>query len=325
MKSVAVLGFDLALSSDITSVMDVLNMSGVTWNRVHKKPKENRFNIKLISVDGEPIHCVGGITLCVHGSIADVAEVDLILIPAIAGNPQKTLQLNQAALPWLKNQFEKGVDIAASSIGVYFLAEAGILNGKSATTHWGFADEFRQCYPDVNLKPEQLITAEGNVFCSGGNVAWMDLCLLLIERYYGAEYVSKTVASAVMHSRRSPEVAYNLVRGKKYHQDEDILIAQEWMEKNYTSPINIEQLAERFKIPSRTFKRRFKAATHESPLNYLQSLRLEEAKKLLESTFHSIENISHTVGYEDLAYFSRLFKRASGATPSAYRKKFSRT
>lgn len=325
MKSVAVLGFDLALSSDITGVMDLFNMSGVTWNRVHEKPKENRFDMKLISVDGNPINCIGDMKLCVHGSIDEVDKPDLILIPTIAGNPEKTLRLNHAAIPWLKDQCEKGVDIAASSIGVYFLAEAGILDGIDATTHWGFADEFQQRYPRVNLKPEQLITAEGNVFCSGGTVAWTDLCLLLMERYYGAEYVSETVASAVMHSRCSPELAYNLARGKKYHQDEGVLAAQNWMEENYTQAINLTQLADKFNMSSRTFKRRFKAATGESPLNYLQALRIEEAKKYLETTTDSIEIIGNAIGYDDLAYFSRLFKRESGMSPSAYRKKFRRS
>jgi len=324
MKSVLVLGFDLALSSDITGVMDLFNMSGVTWNRVHEIPKENKFDVNLVSVDGQPIHCIGDVKICVHGSIQDFKNPDLILIPAIAGNPIKTLELNKKVMPWLREQNKKGVDIAASSIGVYFLAEAGILDGIDATTHWGFSSEFKKRYPSVNLKPEQLITAQDNIFCSGGSVAWIDMSLLIMERYFGAQYVSETVASAVMDSRRSPEVAYNLARGKKYHQDENILVIQEWMDENYNKLINLEQLAEQFSMSSRTFKRRFKAAAGESPLSYLQEIRIEEAKKLLEATSESIEVIGSSIGYEDLPYFSRLFKRLAGVSPAAYRRKFNR-
>jgi len=325
MKSVVVLGFDLALSSTITGAMDLFNMSGVTWNLLNDKPKQNYFDVKLVSVDGMPIHCIGDVTLNVHGSIEDIDKPDLILVPTIAGNPEKTLALNKTAIPWLRDQYEKGVDIASSSIGVYFLAEAGILDGKDATTHWGFAEEFQQRYPKVKLKPEQLITADGNVFCSGGSIAWSDLGLLLMARYYGNEYVSETVASAVMDSVRSQEETYNLSRGKKYHQDEEILVVQNWMETHYAESINLEQLAEKFNMSSRTFKRRFKAATKETPLGYLQSFRIEAAKKMLEVSSNSVESISLSVGYEDLASFSRLFKRLAGSPPTVYRKKFRRS
>jgi len=322
MKTILVLGVDLALASTITGIMDIFNMSGVTWNRLNHKPRDHNFNVRLLSVDGKPINCMGDVNLEMHGCIDDFTEADLVLIPTLAGNPEKTMALNQAAIPWLKHHYDNGADIAGFSTGVYFLAEAGILNEKAATTHWGFAEPFQKRYPQVNLTPEQLITADGNVFCAGGTVACLDLCLLFLERYYGNEYASETATSAVVDAVRNSQLAYDLARSKKYHQDEDVLAIQAWLEEHYRESINLESLSEQFNMSTRTFKRRFKLATGETPLVYLQSLRIEGAKKKLELSTDSIENISQEIGYEDMAFFSKLFKRLTGLSPTNYRKKF---
>ncbi len=322
MKTIVVLGVDLAMASTITGIMDIFNMSGVTWNRMKNKPRDHHFDVRLVSVDGENINCMGDVNIKMHGSINDITHADLILIPNFAGNSDKTLQLNQAAIPWIKKHYENGADIAGFSTGVFFLAEAGILKNKNATTHWGVAEEFKNRYPDVLLTPEKLITADGNVFCAGGSVACMDLCLLMLERYYGNEYASETARSAVVDAVRNSQLAYDLARSKKYHQDQDVLDIQSWLEEHYSESINLENLAEKFNMSTRTFKRRFKAATGETPLNYLQGLRIEGAKKKLEQGTDSVEHISEEVGYEDMAFFSKLFKRLTGLSPTGYRKKF---
>ena len=312
----------MALASTITGIMDIFNMSGVTWNRLKHKPRDYHFDVRLVSVDGESINCMGDVNLKMHGSIDDVTDADLILIPTLAGNPEKTMELNHLVIPWLKHHYDKGADIAGFSTGAYFLAEAGILDNKQATTHWGFAEPFQKRYPKVNLTPEQLITADGNVFCAGGTVACLDLCLLFLERYLGNEYASETASSAVVDAVRNSTLAYDLARSKKYHQDEDVLAIQSWLEEHYSELINLENLSEQFNMSTRTFKRRFKLATGETPLVYLQSLRIEAAKKKLELGSASIEKISEEIGYEDMAFFSKLFKRLTGMSPTHYRKKF---
>ena len=324
MKTIVVLGVDLALASTITGIMDVFNMSGVTWNRLNHKPRDHHFDVRLISVNGEPINCMGDVNIKMHGSIKDISHADLILVPTLAGNPEKTMALNQAAIPWLKHHYDQGADIAGFSTGAYFLAEAGILNNKQATTHWGFAEPFKARYPQVKLTPEQLITADGNVFCAGGTVACLDLCLFFLERYFGNEYASETASSAVVDAVRNSQLAYDLARSKKYHQDEDVLAIQAWLEEHYSESINLESLSDQFNMSTRTFKRRFKLATGETPLAYLQSLRIEGAKKKLELSTESIEKISEQIGYEDMAFFSKLFKRLTGLSPTQYRKKFIR-
>lgn len=324
MKTIVVLGVDLALASTITGIMDVFNMSGVTWNRFNHKPRDHHFDVRVVSVDGKPINCMGDVHIKMHGSINDITHADLILVPTLAGNPEKTMELNQAAIPWLKHHYDQGADIAGLSTGAYFLAEAGILNNKLATTHWGFAEPFKVRYPQVKLTPEQLITADGNVFCAGGTVACLDLCLFFLERYFGNEYASETASSAVVDAVRNSPLAYDLARSKKYHQDEDVLAIQAWLEEHYSESINLENLSDQFNMSTRTFKRRFKLATGETPLAYLQSLRIEGAKKKLELGSESIEKISVEIGYEDMAFFSKLFKRLTGLSPTQYRKKFIR-
>lgn len=324
MIKVTIAGFDYAFSTAITGVLDLFSLAGVTWNRIQGLPIAPKFQVKIASLNGEPIQCSNGVQLVAHCRFSDVEDSDLILVPTIAGNIARTLESNKKLVHWIKQEYERGADLASNCTGAFLLAEAGILNHKTATTHWGFSEQFHLQYPKVNLTPEQLITADQNVFCAGGGMAWFDLALHLIGRYCGHEIARETAKAYVIDIGRNNQSAYAMVPGKKYHQDNDILLTQHWMEENFSNPINLDKLAQRFNLTPRTFKRRFKLATNGTPLDYLRALRLKEAKKILETEQCSIESIAHRVGYEDQSSFSRLFKRESGLTPGAYRIKFGR-
>lgn len=324
MRQVTVLGFDYAFASAITGVMDLLSMAGVTWNRIHGKPAEKQFDVVIATADGQPIQCTNGIEIKAHKAIDDVLHTDLLLVPTIAGNIGKTLQLNQSVLPWLRMHYEQGADIASNCTGAFLLAESGLLDNKKATTHWGFIDEFTQRYPNVQLQADQLITADGSVFCSGGGMAWLDMALFLIERYCGYDVAMESSKSFVIDIGRGSQTAYSCVLGKKYHNDDAILMLQDWLEGNVKESITIDLLAKKAAMTERTLKRRFKKATGESPIAYLQILRVEAAKKLLERSRLTVEAITHAVGYEDVSSFIRLFKTQTSLSPSAYRARFSR-
>lgn len=324
MFKVTVLGFEKAYASAITGALDLFALAGVTWQRMQGEPPNPFFDVQLASLGNKPIQCINQLQLSSHIAIEDVSQTDLLLIPTIGGAIEPVLANNRGLLPYIQEHYLAGADIASNCSGAFFLAESGILDKKDATTHWGYAEKFRMSYPQINLRPEKLITQDGQIYCSGGGMAWFDLALLLIERYCGHDVATNTAKAHVLDLARGNQAAYAQVRSKKYHQDEDILFCQEWLENHFAEPIKIDSLANMVNLAPRTFARRFKRATEQSPLQYLQSLRIEAAKKLLESQNKPAEQITNQVGYDDLSSFTRLFKQQTGLSPSQYRKKFKR-
>ncbi|KXI30786.1 GlxA family transcriptional regulator [Paraglaciecola hydrolytica] len=324
MFNVTILGFNQAYASAITGALDLFALAGVTWQRMQGISPTPYFNVQIATIKKQPLRCINQLEIRSHIAIEDVKQTDLLLIPTIGGSLLNVLADNQALLPHIKRHFDLGADIASNCSGAFFLAEAGLLNGKEATTHWGYAELFRKRYPEVKLCAEKLITSQQNIYCAGGGMAWFDLALLLIERYCGHDVASTTAKAHVIDLSRGQQAAYASIRAKKYHQDPEVLLVQEWLEANYVKPIQISQLPNLVNLTSRTLNRRFKQATEQNPLEYLQNLRIEAAKKLLEKSHDNAQRIVNHVGYDDLSSFTRLFKKHTGLSPSQYAKKFKR-
>ncbi len=225
-------------------------------------------------------------------------------------------------IKWLCRQHQKGAEIASLCSGSFLLAETGLLDGKIATTHWFVKDEFHKRYPQVDLKAERLITEENGLYCSGGGTSGLDLCLYIIEKYHGHEAVLLLSKFLVMDRNRSSQIPYSIFNAQKNHQDTDIIEAQKWIEKHYFKSIFLDDVASKVGMSLRNFKRRFKKATGDSPLVYLQRLRVEAAKSALTKKSSPIETIANKVGYEDIAFFRKIFIRYVGESPSAYRNRF---
>ena len=270
------------------------------------------------------MRCLNQVTIQSHCSIDEVQQTDLIIIPPIGGDIDKTLAHNQALIPYLQHHYEQGASIASICTGAFLLAETGLLNEKSATTHWGYVERFRNRYPQIKLTPEKMLTNEVDLFCASGGTAWLDLSHFLVEKYCGHEVTVQTSKALVFDRERQSQAPYTALIGQT-HQDEEIRKTQVWMEEHFNQKISVEELGGQFGMSSRTFKRRFKSATGYSPLIYLQTLRVEAAKKFLESTNHSIEEITLKVGYEDCSSFIKLFTRMTSVTPNTYRSKFRTT
>ncbi|GAB2705617.1 GlxA family transcriptional regulator [Aliiglaciecola aliphaticivorans] len=324
MHKVTILGFEHAYASAVTGALDIFALAGVTWQRMQGQSPERLFNVQLASVGKRDIVCINQLTLKSQIAIEDVTHTDILIIPTIGGKLEEVLSANRNLLPFLRYFNSNGTDIASNCSGAFFLAEAGILNNKKATTHWGYAETFAKRYPSINLLANKLITQDGNIYCSGGGMAWLDLALLLIERYCGHDVATNTAKAQVLDISRGNQAAYAQLRSKKYHQDAEILKAQEWLETHYHQAISLDQLAKQVSLTNRTFLRRFKSATEQTPFSYLQSIRVEAAKKLLETENDSLEAIVTKVGYEDTRSFTRLFNSLTGLSPSQYRKKFFR-
>ena len=324
MLNVVVVGFDTALASAITGVLDLFALAGVSWNRVQGEEVGRHFNVRLASPDGAPIRCINGIQILAQLSYAEIEDIDMLIVPTIGGPIDEVLAHNSELLDLLRHANREGWTIAGNCTGNFLLAEAGILNGRIATTHWGFKQQFAERYPEVNLTAEQLITRDEHIYCAGGGLAWFDLGLHMIERYVGYEVALQTAKAFVIDYRRDSQLSYSLMRLAKPHKDELVKQVQTWLQQHYAQTFTLDELAQRFSVSKRTLIRRFNAALDSPPNAYLQSLRIEAAQKLLEDTELTVDVVMAEVGYDDASSFRRLFRKHSGLTPTDYRRRFSR-
>lgn len=328
MNTISVIGFDGALASAITGVIDLFRLAGVTWARIQGDEPTPYFQTRLLTAEGEPCRCINGLSLAAHGSWRDIDrddQTDLVVIPTIGAPIEQVLAANPALITWLSafTDAEPGsVRLASNCTGAFLLAEAGLLDGRQATTHWGFSNQFRRRYPAVELHPEKLVTVDGPVACAGGGMAWWDLGIYLVEQFAGAQVARELAKAFVIDAGRTSQAPYSVLQTKRYHSDRAILRLQDWLEQEFREPVSLARLARQAGLTERSLLRRFKQATGDSPTTYLQLLRVEEARRRLESSSASIESITRDVGYEDISSFSRLFRKHTGLSPGAYRARF---
>lgn len=324
MLNIVVVGFDSALASAITGVMDLFALAGVTWNRVQGEEVGRYFDVRIASPDGGSIHCINGIQIAAQLSYANIKQVDALIVPTIGGPIEQVLAQNSALLALLKQADQKGWTIAGNCTGNFLLAEAGILNGRCATTHWGFKEQFAQRYPSVQLTAEHLITRDEHIYCAGGGLAWFDLGLHMIERFVGFDVALQTAKAFVIDYRRDGQLSYSLMRLAKPHKDELVKQVQTWLQVHYADSFTLDELAQRFNVSKRTLIRRFNSALDCPPNAYIQSLRIEAAQKFLEETQLTVDSVMAQVGYEDASSFRRLFRDRTGVTPTEYRRRFNK-
>ncbi len=324
MKTVTVLAMQNTMAATVTSPMDVFYQAGVMWNFFNSTATTPYFDVRLVTSNGKPFRCLNGVRLVPDGSVRDVRRTDLIVVSSIL-YIDKVLTRQGEVVDWLLSMHGRGSHIATICSGAFVLAETGLLDGKTATTHWGFAEQFKKRYPQIELKLERLITDEGTLFCSGGYNAGIDLSLYLVEKYCGHEVALQSSKSMISDIGRTTQAPYCMYQFRKDHSDEQILPIQEWIEKNFNQNFNYDRLARRNGMSRRTMERRFKNATGETPLTYQQSIRVEVAKRLLENESRSFDEITYQVGYEDSSTFRKIFSKQTGLVPTEYRKKFQRS
>lgn len=322
MKRVTILGLNDTSASIVTGPLDIFIYAGTLWNGIFGEPMTLLFEVEVVSLDGGPIKCIGGLEINAHRGIESVEQTDLLIIPSVM-NITQTLAREGDVVPWIKKMYERGAHVAAICTGSFVLAETGLLDGKVATTHWGMTEQFRERYPKVTLKPELLITDYGDLFTAGGSNACFDIGLYLVRKYCGLD-VARKLAKTFLHDldrvSQAPWIAFQCQRG---HTDKEIRRAQERLESHYAEAYNFDDFARELGMSRRTFERRFKAATGDSPLQYLQRMRVEAAKRMLETENLNFDEIAYAVGYEDRSFFSKVFSQIAGLTPKAYRQKWS--
>lgn len=256
--------------------------------------------------------------------IQEVDRTDLILIPSVHGDKKKILTDNAPMLSWIVKQYEGGAAVASMCIGAFVLAGTGLLDGKSCTTHWEFTSEFRQLFPAVKLVEDKIITDENNIYTSGGAYSWLNLILYLVEKYAGREIAVICSKGFQIDFQRDSQSPFIIFSGQKEHEDVAIRKAQEFIEKNVHSKITVDELASMLALGRRNLERRFKKATGNSIMEYIQRVKMEAVKKSLETSRLGVNEAMDKVGYSDPKAFRVIFKKVTGLSPLQYRNRYNR-
>ena len=322
MVSVTVLLFDYALAAAVMGINDLLYFAGNAYQRRHPGSSSGHFQIRLASRDGRPVQVMNRLSLTPHCAISAIAASDVYLVPTIAGDIEQSLADNQWLVDVLRRAGEAGSLLGSNSNGSFFLAEAGLLHGKQATTFWDNVELFRRRYPEVDLRPDQLLIHDGNILCDAGGTSWFDLGLYLVELFCDHQTAMDTAKYFMVDLERAKQLSFTPLASKRHHSDQAILEIQRWLDRHYAEAVCLADVSQRFGLSNRSLARRFKLATGVTPLNYLQEVRLDAAGRQLVQSGASIEDVTHAVGYADISSFIRLFKRRTGYSPSSYRARF---
>lgn len=325
MLNVTVLLLDDNFASTALGPIEVFHAAGLLWNVLTGAEAQPRFRVTVASVDGGGVTSPYAVRLSPQVAIGDVEHADLIVVPASGLDFDTQFARNAALLPWLRDWYGRGAHIAGVCSGAAFLAEAGLLDGRRATTHWAVAEALAHRYPRVDWQPDMFITEDERLLCSGGVYSAIDLSIYLVEKFCGHEVALNCAKSLLVHMPRSHQSGYAVLPLSRPHSDERIRAVEAFIDANYAENLSSETLAARAHMSPRNFIRRFKAATGRLPGNYLQTLRITVAKRMLEEGDLNIQSISLAVGYEDLAFFRSLFRRYTGMAPGEYRGRFGRT
>lgn len=323
MPKITLIAENNCMLSSITGAFEIF----LTANFMKSKGKisDNLFDVHIASVTGKPVKGFGNIQLTPHYSIDEIEHSDFIMIPGIVPSIESQQKNNDKLIKWLKHHYSNGALISSVCTGAFLLAETGLLDGKTVSTNWMFADLFRKRFPNICLETEKLITEENGIITTGAATAYLDLCLYIIEKFDSQELAALCSKAMLIDPNRTAQAPYIIFNFQKNHSDSDILEAQAWMENQFSqTSVSIDKVAKHLGMSPRNFNRRFKSATGDTPNNYLQRVRIESAKRMLETTRKTVDEISYQVGYEDSNSFRKIFRKFTQLSPNLYRSKFSR-
>lgn len=282
------------------------------------------FDVQLVGLAAETPVCGGMYTISTTTLTTDIATTDLVIIPALDGDLGQALEVNKEFIPWIIRQYKQGAEVASLCLGAFLLASTGLIKGRQCTTHWAAVADFRRMFPDVELVEDKLITDEHGIYSSGGAFSYLNLVLYLIEKYAGREMAVLCAKVFQIDIERVSQSAFIVFQGQKEHGDELVKKAQTYIEDNYQEKITIDQLADMLALGRRNLERRFKKATANSVVEYIQRVKIEAAKNSLESSRENVNEVMYHVGYTDPKAFRVTFKRLTGLSPMQYRSKYNR-
>jgi transcriptional regulator GlxA family with amidase domain len=282
------------------------------------------FDVQLVGLSKETSISGGSFTVNAGLLIGDVKKTDLIIIPALDGEITGAIENDKEFIPWIIQQHHDGAEVASLCMGAFLLASTGLVKGKKCATHWMAANDFKRMFPDVELVTEKIITDEQGIYSSGGAFSYLNLILYLIEKFAGREMAVLSSKVFAIEMERTSQSPFIIFQGQKDHADDPIKKAQDYIEQNYQEKISVEQLASLFALGRRNLERRFKKATANTVVEYIQRVKIEAAKMSLENSRESVNEVMYNVGYTDTKAFRSTFKRITGLSPMEYRNKYQR-
>jgi transcriptional regulator GlxA family with amidase domain len=324
---IAILALDGALYSSIIGPMDVFSVA----NELRAAAGQQAFaQVRILRVGRRRPHSFNQLNIHTHDAIDSKDRFDVVILPAMMSANDEQEGVFQAfgspkLVPWLRRQHDQGACLSSVCAGAFLLARTGLLDGRSATTHWNLAAQFHKSYPQVRLHAQKMLIDEHDLITAGGVTAYFDLALHLVRKFGSTELAAGCSKFLLIDPQRNSQSPYQSGQFQKSHADTAILALQQYLEQHYNEKVTLEQMGTIAGLGQRTLLRRFRTATGDSPIMYLQRVRIEAARRQLELSRDSIEEIAWQVGYEDSSSFNRLFRRITGMAPGAYRKRFSLT
>lgn len=318
LRHVTIIGFRKVLGTSITIPMEMLNAADLI-RRINGS-SDQRLHMQLATLDGGDLPMTAGLVLRCDCRLDSISETDLIIVPALWGSPKGVVKQSTPVIEFLRRQHEAGTPICAVGTGSFFLAEAGLLDDRVATTHWHYFNQFEALYPKVHLQRERFITRAGNLYCAGSVNSVRDVMLFFIEENYSADTAHQISRHFTHEIKRSYTAASLRHSPQEQHDDEAVINIQEWLHTRFHTHVTLATLAEHTGMSVRSLNRHFRRATGYTPMQYLQQIRIDNAKELLRETNLSISEVAASVGYNDCSYFTALFRKAISVTPREYRR-----
>jgi transcriptional regulator GlxA family with amidase domain len=307
--------------SSIVGAYKIFTRANAYWKEMGKK---ELFKIQLAGLSEEVEFYEGLFTVRPHTNISAITKTDLVIIPSLNHNYEKAMKGNKPLIEWLARQYKNGAEIASVCTGAFLLASTGLLDGKSCSTHWTATDDFRSMFPQVNLQADKLITEENGIYTNGGAYSFLNLIIYLVEKNFDRQtaiYCSKVFQ---IEMDRQSQSTFIIFKGQKLHGDEMVKEAQTYIESNLHEKISFEYLSSRFAVGRRNFDRRFIKATGNTPLEYAQRAKIESAKRELETSRKTINEVMYEVGYSDVKAFREVFRKVTGMLPLQYKSKYNK-
>ena len=307
--------------SSIVGAYKIFTRANEYWK---KNGKEELFTIQLAGISKKVEFYEGLFTVKPHTHISAIAKTDLIIIPSVNHNYEKALRGNKPLVDWIAKQYKNGAEVASICTGAFLLASSGLLDGKTCSTHWAAAENFRRMFPEVNLQTDLLITDEHGIYTNGGAYSFLNLMIYLVEKYFDRQTAIFCSKVFQIEMDRNSQSAFSIFTGQKLHGDEMVKKVQNYIEGNLHERISVEDLSSKFSVGRRNFDRRFIKATGNTPVEYSQRVKIESAKKALETSRKTINEIMYEVGYSDIKAFREVFRKITGMSPVEYKQRYNK-
>jgi len=307
--------------SSIVGTYKIFTRANNYWKETGRK---ELFKIELAGLSRQVEFYEGLFTVKPHTHISAIAKTNLIVIPSLNHNYQKAVKGNQLLIDWIEKQYKHGAEVASICTGTFLLASSGLLDGRTCSTNWAVADNFRTMFPNVDLQTDKLITDENGIYTCGGAYSFLNLIIYLVEKYFDRQtaiFCSKVFQIELDRQSQSPFIIF---KGQKSHGDEMVKKAQDYIEGHLDEKISVEHLSTRFAVGRRNFDRRFIKATGNTPVEYSQRVKIESAKKAFETSRKNINEVMYDVGYSDVKAFREVFRKITGMSPLEYRSRYNK-